>query len=241
MLKIKPYKSGSQSAKLLARGLGVKRLRDNSRYVPPRRATILNWGSSKNIAHGNVLNRPEAVRSAINKLSAFQLMKAANLATVPFTSDKRVAQEWQEDGYRVVARTVLNGHSGAGIIVVQSDDSLPHAPLYTRYSKKTNEYRVHIFKGRIIDVCEKRRRSGTEGNSLVRTLNNGWVYCRGGVNLADVGRKLAIDAVSALGLDFGAVDLIMKDGKHLLLEVNTSPGLAGTTLQNYINALRQYV
>ena len=241
MLKIKPYKSGSVSAKLLAQELGVKRLREHSRYKPPRRATILNWGSSQTIHHDNVLNQPEAVRRAANKLSAFRIMRDANVSTPEFTTDMNAAKEWQEDGFRVVARTVLNGHSGAGIIIVQPDDDCPRAPLYTKYTKKDKEYRVHVFNGKIIDTCEKRKRSGAEGNSLVRTLNNGWVYCRQGVVLGDKGKQLAMAAVEALGLDFGAVDMIERSGKFYVLEVNCAPGISGSTLQAYVEALESYV
>ena len=242
MLKIRPYKLGSQSAKLIAQSLRVKRLRENSRYVPPRWATVLNWGSSKPMSHANIINRPEAVKRATNKLTALTTMKAAGVSVPDFTSDKAIAAEWQEDGYRVVARTLLGSHSGNGIVICQPDDPLVNAPLYTKYTKKDKEYRVHVFKGKVIDMCEKRRRSGSEvSNSLVRTLNNGWVYCRSNVMLSDAAKQLAIKAVESLGLDFGAVDLIAKDERYYVLEVNTAPGLQGSTLQAYVNILRQYV
>lgn len=240
-LKIRPYKMGSVSAKALARSLGVKRLKERSRYQPGPSTSILNWGGTKTIRHTKILNNPEAVKAATNKLSAFRILKAANIVTPDFTSDEHVAREWQEDGFRVVARTVLNGHSGQGIVIVQPDDALVHAPLYTKYTKKTHEYRIHVFKGKIIDVCEKRKRNGIEGNSLVRTLNNGWVYCRTGVVLSESGRRLAISAVGALRLDFGAVDIIMKDNKFYVLEINTAPGIVGSTLEAYVRALRPYV
>lgn len=242
MIKLRPYKLGSKSAKLLAQALRIKRLRENSSYRPPARCTIVNWGSSKPLAHMNVINRPEAVRRAANKLTALQTMKAANLSVPDFTSNSDVAKEWQEDGYRIVCRTILSGHSGNGIIIAQPDDVLPYAPLYTKYTKKDREYRVHVFKGRIIDVCEKRKRSGHDvANSLIRTLNNGWVYCRTMVSLSDAGRSLSIAAVRSLGLDFGAVDLIAKDDRYWVLEVNSAPGLQGTSLQAYVNELRAYV
>lgn len=239
-LKLRPYKMGSVSAKLLASELGIKRLREHSRYRG--RATIINWGGSKPIALTNVLNKPLAVGRASNKMSALQIMHTNGLSVPDFTTDKNVAKDWQEDGFRVVARTLLNSHSGNGIVIAGPDDVLPHAPLYTKYTKKTEEYRVHVFKERIIDVCEKRKRANQEvSHSLIRTLNHGWVYCRSNVHLSDVGRKLSIDAVRALGLDFGAVDLIAKDGKYYILEVNTAPGITGSTLQAYANALRPYV
>ena len=46
-------------------------------------------------------------------------------------------------------------------------------------------------------------------------------------------------AIKALGLDFGAVDIIYNEAEdqHYVLEVNTAPGLEGTTLQKYTEAI----
>lgn len=240
-LKILPYKLGSQSAKALAKALGVKRLIPGGGYRPKQFVNILNWGNSGAFTHGRMLNNGEAIRNASNKLAAFRLFKDAGLPTPEFTTSKDEATKWQRKGFRVVCRTLLNSHSGRGIVIAQPDEDIPYAPLYTKYTKKDKEFRIHVFKGRVIDVCEKRRKSGTEGSSLIRTLNNGWVYCREGVYFSDANKQLAIRAVQTLGLDFGAVDLIMKDERVFILEVNSAPGLQGTTLNRYVEALRQYV
>jgi glutathione synthase/RimK-type ligase-like ATP-grasp enzyme len=242
MLKILPYKLYSKSAKDLAQALRVKRIRPSGSYRPSARTTVVNWGSSRAFAHSNMLNKPQAIAMATNKLYALQKMKEAGVSVPDFTTDKAVAQEWQEDGFRVVCRTILTGHSGQGIVIAQPDEPITSAPLYTKYTKKDKEYRVHVFKGKILDVCEKRKRSGMEGaNSLVRTLNNGWVYCRQSVVLPDVAKTLSLNAVKALGLDFGAVDIIARGDKFYCLEVNSAPGIQGTTLQKYVEALREYI
>jgi len=43
-------------------------------------------------------------------------------------------------------------------------------------------------------------------------------------------------SVMALGLDFGAVDIVYNenDNKAYVLEINTAPGLSGTTLEKYV-------
>jgi len=49
---------------------------------------------------------------------------------------------------------------------------------------------------------------------------------------------VALAAVSALGLDFGAVDIIYNEheNQYYVLEVNTAPGLEGTTVEKYAEA-----
>ena len=74
---------------------------------------------------------------------------------------------------------------------------------------------------------------GGESNPLIKNLDNGWVFCRTGISLPDDARNQAIAAVRSLGLDFGAVDVLYREreDKAFVLEVNTAPGLEGTTLE----------
>ena len=50
---------------------------------------------------------------------------------------------------------------------------------------------------------------------------------------------LAINAVKAVGYKYGAVDLIYNEKRNqcYVLEVNSRPGLMGTTLDRYADAL----
>lgn len=246
MLKIYPYKMGSSSAKSLAKGLRVKRIRPNGNYVPRReRFLILNWGCSRmRFAYGRILNKPEAVYLAVDKLRAFTKMKEAGVSTVEFTTDKEIAQQWQERKWRIVCRHVLQGSGGVGITVVNLGEQIPHAPLYTKYMRKDAEYRLHIFRDKVIDATQKKHVRGIQDqdnfNALIRNHANGWVFCRENINIPENAIAEAKKAVNALGLDFGAVDLIYRNGQVYILEVNCAPGLEGTTLEKYVKELSSY-
>jgi hypothetical protein len=67
------------------------------------------------------------------------------------------------------------------------------------------------------------------------------VFSRTGIREIPEVTQLAIKAVQALGLDFGAVDVVFADGKASVLEVNSAPGLKGQTLVSYANAVRKYM
>jgi glutathione synthase/RimK-type ligase-like ATP-grasp enzyme len=137
----------------------------------------------------------------------------------------------------------LTGHSGHGIIVATNTFELVDAPLYTAKTKHKNEYRVHVFKGKVIDVQQKKRRIGVDANSLVRNHSNGWVYARADIEPPEKLLLSAVEAVRLLGLDFGAVDIGHRviDNKVFVFEVNTAPGIEGTTLQRYVNAFNNYI
>jgi D-alanine-D-alanine ligase-like ATP-grasp enzyme len=51
-------------------------------------------------------------------------------------------------------------------------------------------------------------------------------------------RELGVAAVAAVGLDFGAVDIIWNQTQDrcYVLEINTAPGLCNTTCQKYAEA-----
>lgn len=256
---ILPYKMASRSAKKLAQGLSkilqlkVRRVKHECFYQPKRRSLIINYGS--NVAPSwinrgqSILNAPVFCALGGNKLVAFRRFQEANLAIPEFTADYNKALEWYNKGSVVVCRTLLNAHSGRGIVLasLESNRPLVHAPLYVKYKKKRKEYRVHVFKGTIIDVCEKRKFRAERRPELfdgyVRNHANGWAFCRDNVVEPSDLRTLATNACGAVSLDFGAVDIIWneRENKCYLLEVNTAPGLEGTTLNKYVNAIYTWI
>lgn len=235
---------GSLSAKYLALRLGGKRVRLNGRFRPRLRHFVINWGNHivpRWWTHG--LNPPPIVAHSSNKLLALQTLQAAGISIPEFTTDRAVAQRWIREGKVVVGRRVLNGSKGIGCIVWDDEtDQATPCPLYTKHLRHRREFRIHVFRGRIIDQIEKLKRRGFENrNSWIRNYNNGYVFARGGVQIPEAVRMEAIRACQALNLDFGAVDVAYreKEQKAFVFEVNTAPGLEGTTIQRYADAIRQ--
>ncbi len=247
-----PYKPGSASGRALAQALGVRRISHrNSTFRGRPEKLIINWGASRvpeEVSKCTILNRPGAVHGASDKLMFF---RNAECRKPEWTEDPQVAKDWLWEGSLLVCRTVLNGNSGEGIILYEGtsmddQDSLPGAPLYVKYVPKRQEYRVHVFRGEVIDVQRKARRRDVPDDQInwkVRNHANGFVFARNGDALGDVPDDVlhqATDGVTSLGLDFGAADVIYNDrsGLAYVLEVNTAPGLEGTTLDNYVRAFR---
>jgi glutathione synthase/RimK-type ligase-like ATP-grasp enzyme len=257
------YKRGSKGAKVLARTLGIKRINHRSSIFKAysrttgRRKTVINWGASS-IPNGEVLdaiiiNHPDNVAKAANKLTTLQVLGDADIPIPEWTTCSREAQGWAEEGSLVVCREVLNGHSGEGIYLFdykKEMEGLIHdnmgkihpCPLYTKYIKKQDEYRVHVAFGEVIDMQQKRKRRDVDNaNYQIRNHSNGFIYAREGLELPVRATDIAISAVAALGLDFGAVDLIYnkRNDAYYVLEVNTACGLEGTTLDKYVEVFRR--
>ncbi len=121
----------------------------------------------------------------------------------------------------------------------------PQAPLYTRKVENHGEYRLHVFKGRIIDYRKKsrlREDEPTPEQSLVRTLGNGWIFRQGDLRRVERIEQLALDACSALGLDFCCVDIIKdENGDIFVLEVNTAVAMEDRTLEVYLDNFRSLI
>jgi glutathione synthase/RimK-type ligase-like ATP-grasp enzyme len=181
---------------------------------------------------------------ATHKGIALAQFAVFNVPCPEYTTDKQQAKDWIESGDKVVCRTLLTAHSGQGIVVAKQHDQLVDAPLYTKYIRKQKEFRVHVFNSKIIDIQEKRRSSATDDHHpYIRNHANGYVFCRGDIEEPYDLRGVATSAVNALGLDFGAVDVIWSEAqdKCYVLEVNTACGLEGSTVHKYVQAIKEVV
>lgn len=255
-LVILPYKMASQSARSLSHALSgalgkfVRRVRPEGNYKPKERSLIVNYGASWQPPWytGTCLNKPYFVAKASNKLLSFACFSQEEIVCPNWTTDINIARGWANSGHVVVCRNLLNSHSGRGIVLAGPETpQMPVSPLYVKYKKKRTEYRIHVFRHTIIDATEKRRmrrdwRPDTF-DGYIRNHANGWIYARDNVVLPSDSGPLAVDAVAALGLDFGACDVIWNEheNKSYVLEVNTAPGLEGTTLVNYTNAILRWM
>jgi carbamoylphosphate synthase large subunit len=248
-IKILPYKPGSKSARDLVKQLSpIAVIKKQNTPVKGVKKLLINWGHSNpwfSTVGVTVLNKPEAVAIASNKLLSFNKMKEAGVSIPEFTNDINVAKGWIENGRIALCRTLLRANSGRGIFIAKESTDLIQAPLYVKYIRKEKEYRLHVFKEKVIDLVEKRRRSNFGENPVynkyIRSYEQGWIMARDGVSVSDETKAEAIKAVKALGLDFGAVDVVINSkGKPVVLEVNTAPGIMGTTLTRYKEAIKEW-
>ncbi len=251
--KIYPYKMGSRSAKDLAKGLGVLRVRPDGRYKGRNSHIVINWGNSRvpNWYSLHWLNPPWCVEKACDKRLALIGMKSDGVQCPDFYVNKLDAYEALKEGRikRLFGRAILNGHSGRGITIFTDPEELrdhPALPLYTVGIPKDVEYRVHVFRDEIVHVQQKKKKidrpaGGQEG---VRNHANGWAFCINEIAPpSPLVLEQAMDAVAALDLDFGAVDIVTEigSGEPYVLEVNTAFGLEGTTLDKWIEAYKNYL
>jgi glutathione synthase/RimK-type ligase-like ATP-grasp enzyme len=245
-----PHDMKSEGAKALSDFLGVKRIKhEGSKFRGNENKKVINWGNSsiKNFEVGkcSVLNDPFVVRTCADKLEFFKAVKEA-FRTPAYTTEKEQVVKWLEEGAEVCARKVLRGSGADGLVLFSGLDEFVEAPLYTRYVKKKEEFRVHVVGNKIIDVQRKAIKKDLpedfKVNVKIRNLDNGYIFMRNDIVVPDDVKEQALKAMETTGLDFGAVDVIWNEKKQeaYVLEINTAPGLQGTTVELYGNALKEH-
>jgi hypothetical protein len=256
--RVLPYSLYSNSARLLAEALGGKRIKlEGSRYQYREGDVVINWGFSRPAQivdqitrhleypdNTTILNWSEHnMIRASNKLEFFKHNEARDWLPKFWTNP----EETPDDAFPIVCRTTLTGHSGHGIVISDTRDDLVPCQLYVKYVPKKEEYRVHLGLNKQGDVTviavqqKKRRLDYDEPNWKVRNHANGFVYAREGVDPPAGVLGVAMDCFLRSGLDFGAVDV----GYHpeygpKVYEINTAPGLEGTTLDDYVNYFKSF-
>lgn len=262
MIYIYPYRVGSASVNAMKEALQAKSIKlADTKFKGSPDKNVVNWGNSTPFDELDkccLLNHPDSVGVASNKLKLFNHLNG--VVSIPeYTTSPSQVMEWVRDGHQVFAREKLTGHSGEGIVILEDQESVEEydhsrAQLYTKYVKKKDEYRVHVFRNKdgyeVLDVqrkaipnyLQKMVRSG-DFDTRIRTHAYGYIFVRNeDKEYPEQVKDVAIKAIEATGLDFGAVDIIfnVRYDKAYVLEINTAPGLEGTTLKNYVEAFAKY-
>ena len=80
-------------------------------------------------------------------------------------------------------------------------------------------------------------------DNIVRSNTRGWKFSS--VKLENVPHDLTVESIKALralDLEFGAVDCVIDtDGKAWIIEVNTGPGLEGTSFKKYVETFTKVI
>lgn len=180
----------------------------------------------------------------VDKLAQFQWFAAQGIPALEFTTDHQQADAWAKDGFVVFGRKLLNASCGKGIVVnSELDEWAPSedpCPVYTKYKKKKREFRVHVFKDKVVAVVEKKLRSNWDGprDSKIRNLANGYVFCSCD-NEPEGIRELARKAGGAVQSDFKGIDIgyNAKNDELFVIEVNSAPGIEGSNIGKYVQAI----
>lgn len=242
---INAYNIKSKSACQIADYLHIPMLGRDVQMCGFANIGVINWGAGEAYIPAKVvLNKPECIRSAVNKLASFKLFKEHGVRTPLWTTSWKQAAIWSTEGTRIVTRKRLEGRDGEGVVMNKVGGPVEEGKLYTQFIAGCDEYRVTVIDGHAYAVQKKVRVPGKASyNDEIKTTGGGYgMHLMALYEAPTSVREEAIKAVKALGLDFGGVDVIHNpmSGAYIL-EVNTAPELTPHLLEVYAGALKTVI
>lgn len=237
----------------LVRELGISSQRSLQRDV--RRASsvtsLIRWGVSQSFGENPKyeLNTRDAIALAANKQRTLRHLQQAGIRVPELATNKNAAQEFLTAGHVLVGRPDYH-QGGSDFRIIRNLSDLRNDTTSSHWTvlyDKSSEWRIHVFRGEVIGASKKIS-DGVEHrirNQYARNHTNGWRFFKVDVNnLQDRIKELAVDAVAALGLDFGAVDIILSSNprRYYVLEVNTAPSLEenSTIFNTYLDYFSEW-
>ncbi len=194
---------------------------------------VLRWGTNYSIENAKcVLNSATAIKHTRRKLKMLALLRRNGVCVPKEITLTPCVARWNR------------GSRGTGLRFCKKDKEMQEAEndgagAFLEWIQIKKEYRIHIFRDRVISICEKRKTH--KAHKYIRSVFHGWKFCEDAkINIVDVVELIssALAAVHALKLDFGAVDIAMsKDNIPVVFEVNTAPGLDDRRAKLYAKAI----
>jgi len=227
----------------LAKALGIQYGR---KFPPSDCGYILSWGAGycgeeEIELKSQPFNSLKAIhKNAYDKYNSLGMMTEQRVP-VPKHCPASSIDEALKRGlleYPVIGRK--NSHrSGSGFYLCMNNRDLKNninkTNYFLQYIPVAREYRINICFGKVARCHTKTPTDGCD--SIVRTHSKGWLFEH--IPYANVGRniiKQAQRAMKAVGLNYGAVDIIKaEDGGVYVLEVNSAPALGDAGLENYVD------
>lgn len=186
---------------------------------------LIRWGTCRDIPYKNIIiNKGKAISLASSKGKARKVMEEAGVKTPILT---------EPISFPVIARPEMH-MKGKDFNVLMNNEELNKFKLthtnyyYSTFIDKDHEYRVFCAHGKVLHIVEKPRPIQNSYCWNMEEENPWQVVPRSEIEYEVPYQSLL--AVEAIGLDFGAVDVITKnnaDGSEVyVLEINTAPQLS---------------
>jgi RimK family alpha-L-glutamate ligase len=183
---------------------------------------------------GPMLNEPMAATTALHKFASAAALAEAGVPipdAVLALSNERLNEERVQFGERAVYKTAIGTHGG-GTWMVELDDPV-NAQVGDRHAflqeyldhddQRHHDLRVYVVGERIVAAMN---RYAPEGEWRTNVALGGEVEDMTG-RLPTGVRRMALEAVDAIGLDYAGVDIVQGEDGYYVLEVNPTAGFRG--------------
>lgn len=171
---------------------------------------VFNYGVSLPVKAKYIVNPPWAVEHCVSKTYTYQVLKASKVPTINFVRFKaEVPKSWEN----IVCRESETDHSNKGMSIVAKGDALPDAAFYAEYFEHKFEFRIVVFKNKVI--ARYLKRENKQGEWEFESLD------KAGFEKID---EASVTAAQALGINFVGFDVLANSQQDFrVLEANSGP------------------
>lgn len=213
-------------------------------------APILNWG--RNIPRWYLSPFPMLNRYvSASKTKYLQAIKETffsypegnyKAVGVSCTRAPAIAIRWCKEGHLVFRRDSDTGYGGKDITVCRTPEDIIEGlqlnglPVFWSKGVRGDEYRAYFVKDlrtlkyhvyRVVKKTERPQKTITDYH--IKSNKNGWVF-----RYANPAWKKSLEEQTHVFNEyhFGALDLIDRGDRLVILELNSAPGMKGSTVKN---------
>lgn len=164
-----------------------------------------------------IINSPEGIVTCASKVMTSALLLHHGIPTPAtfFTESKIMAAGFIKKHTKVVSKPVY-GFDGVGIHLVENEDELGDPPYYLQeYVPNDRDFRVFVIGDRAVGAIMR------VSDHLTHNIHQGGYGSA--IDIPGQMADIAVRAAQVVGVDYGGVDLLVRNGSYVVLEVNGTP------------------
>lgn len=192
-----------------------KYIEDHKNDIVIRNGIGNNWYSRNGTGYDdfpNVVNSSSAIKFNVQKRSSLRRLSE-------YVKTPKIYERTVPAGQLAVYRPVEHS-GGKGFAVKEGPFQIESGNYATEYIVTDKEFRAWVCNGKVLFAQRVTKRKDRLAEKYpCRSL---WPY-KFTADIPKVVTKMAVKVAKTLELDYGACDILYKDGEYYLLEFNTAP------------------
>lgn len=208
---------------------------------------LIRWGCTSQYGAKKTLNKTEAIHLVNDKLATRKVLLKNNIST-PNLVDNLLDPN-QPVKYPIIIRPIKHSQ-GKNLFFCNNYLEAKEAvkkikgEFYaSEYIPKNREFGVFVFQGRVTSIIEKLPKTEDANKAIAWNVAQGThafenvPWSEWNVEIA----LLALKAMKVVNLDFGRVDIIVKEDKPYILEINSAHSLTSEYRQEVFAKCLDYL
>lgn len=202
----------------------------NDKQIPENADLLIRWGCTSRVSSKNTLNKVDSIHAVNNKIESRIKMEENGVST------PRVFKSSAEATYPCIMRPTKHSQgrnlwlckNQADILRFKNKNIVKKIGYYlSEYIQKEREFGVFVFNNRITSVIEKVGKNDEANKSIAWNVAQG-THSFQNINWTDWPIDVCVESLKAVklfNLDFGRVDVIYKESRPYVLEINSAHSL----------------